>query len=83
VHVSDLASAHVAALDWLAKGNASQSINLGNGRGCSVAEVVRTEEVTGSPVEAEICPRRAGDPPVLVSEFQQGARAVGLDAELP
>ena len=44
VHVSDLASAHVAALDWLAKGNTSQSINLGNGRGCSVAEVVRTAE---------------------------------------
>jgi len=75
--VSDLASAHVAALDWLAKGNASHSINLGNGRGFSVAEVVRTaEEVTGSPAGAE---RPTGP----CQRLQQGARAVGLDAELP
>jgi UDP-glucose 4-epimerase len=40
VHVSDLASARVAAIDWRAKGRPSQSINLGNGRGFSVAEVV-------------------------------------------
>ena len=51
VHVSDLADAHVAALDWLAKGNPSQSFNLGNGRGFSVAEVVQTsEKVTGRSV---------------------------------
>jgi UDP-glucose-4-epimerase GalE len=69
VHVGDLASAHVAALEWLAKGNPSQSINLGNGRGFSVAEVVQTtEKVTGRAVRAQMCPRRAGDPPVLVSD---------------
>jgi UDP-glucose 4-epimerase len=56
VHVSDLADAHVCALDWLAKGNPSQSFNLGNGRGFSVAEVVKTtEKVTGFPVRAETC----------------------------
>jgi UDP-glucose 4-epimerase len=54
VHVSDLASAHVAALDWLAKGNPSESINLGNGRGLSVAEAVQTtEKVTGRPAHMQ------------------------------
>jgi UDP-glucose 4-epimerase len=46
--VSDLARAHVAALDWLAKGRPGGSINLGKGRGFSVAEVVQTtEKMTG------------------------------------
>jgi UDP-arabinose 4-epimerase len=72
VHVSDLASAHVAALDWLAKGNPSQSINLGNGRGFSVADVVKAaEKVTGHSVHTEMCVRRAGDPPVLVSDSRK------------
>jgi len=42
VHVSDLADAHVAALDWLAAGQASSAFNLGNGRAFSVADVVQT-----------------------------------------
>jgi UDP-glucose 4-epimerase len=51
--VSDLASAHLAALEWLANGGPGQSINLGNGRGFSVADVVRTaEKVTGRPALA-------------------------------
>jgi UDP-glucose 4-epimerase len=59
VHVSDLARPHVAALDWLAKGRPSQSINLGNGRGFSVAEAVQTtEKVTGRPVQRR-CVRAA------------------------
>jgi hypothetical protein len=60
----------------------SQSFNLGNGRGLSVAEMVQTtEKMTGRPVRMEMRPRRAGDRPVLVSD--SSARAVGLDAELP
>jgi UDP-glucose-4-epimerase GalE len=63
VHVSDLADAHVAAIEWLAAGHPSDSFNLGNGRGFSVAEVVATsEKVTGRPVKTELCPRRPGDP---------------------
>jgi UDP-glucose 4-epimerase len=73
VHVSYLASAHVAALDWLAKGRPSQSINVGNGRGFSVAEVVQTtEKVTGRSVKAEMGSHRAGAPPVS-QRLQQGA----------
>jgi UDP-arabinose 4-epimerase len=69
VHVSDLAAAHTAAVEWLATGKPSNSFNLGNGRGYSVAEVIRTvEQVTGATVKVEIRPRRAGDPPNLVSD---------------
>jgi UDP-arabinose 4-epimerase len=81
VHVSDLADAHVAAVDWLAAGKPSDSFNLGNGRGFSVSEVVKTsEKVTGLPVKTEICARRPGDPPV---RLQQGPRVVELDSEVP
>jgi UDP-arabinose 4-epimerase len=84
VHVSDLANAHVAALDWLAKGNASQFINLGNGRGFSVADVVKTaEKVTGRRVRAEMCPRRAGDPPVLVSDSRKARELLGWTPSYP
>jgi hypothetical protein len=84
VHVSDLADAHVAATDWLMAGKPSDSFNLGNGRGFSVAEVVKTsEKVTGRSVPTEMCAQRPGDPPVLVSDSKQSARAVGLDAEVP
>ena len=59
VHVSDLADAHVSAVEWLAAGRKSDSFNLGNGRGYSVAEVVRmVEQVTGLAIKAEVCPRR-------------------------
>jgi len=64
VHVSDLAGAHVAALEWIAADKSSNSFNLGNDRGFSVAEVIRTaEEVTGSAIKAQMRPRRPGDPP--------------------
>jgi dTDP-D-glucose 4,6-dehydratase len=84
VHVSDLADAHVCALDWLAKGNPSRSFNLGNGRGFSVAEVVKTtEEVTGLPVRAETCPRRSGDPPMLVSDSGRARELLGWTPKYP
>jgi UDP-glucose 4-epimerase len=84
VHVSDLADAHVCALDWLAKGNPSQSFNLGNGRGFSVAEMVKTtEKVTGLPVRAETCRRRPGDPPTLVSDSGRARELLGWTPKYP
>jgi UDP-arabinose 4-epimerase len=84
VHVSDLARAHVAATEWLAAGEPSESFNLGNGRGFSVAEVVKTvEKVTGVPVRTEICPRRPGDPPVLVSDSTKARELLGWTPEFP
>jgi UDP-arabinose 4-epimerase len=68
-HVSDLADAHVAALNWLSANKPSDSFNLGTGIGRSVAEVVRaTEKITGLSVAMRTCPRRPGDPPALVSD---------------
>jgi UDP-arabinose 4-epimerase len=84
VHVSDLADAHVAAVDWLAAGNASNSFNLGNGRGFSVAEVVTTsEKVTGRSVRTEMCARRTGDPPVLVSDSSKARELLGWTPKFP
>jgi UDP-glucose-4-epimerase GalE len=63
IHVEDLARAHVAALDYLAKGNDSITCNVGTGYGTSVMDIIATaERVTGKKVPYEIAGRRAGDP---------------------
>lgn len=67
IHVTDLAQAHLLALDYLQAGGPSTAFNLGNGAGYSVKEVVRAaQEVTGRPVPFEMAPRRPGDPASLV-----------------
>jgi UDP-arabinose 4-epimerase len=84
VHVSDLADAHVAALDWLAAGSGSSSFNLGNGRGFSVAEVVHTtEQVTGLTIKTELSPRRSGDPPVLISDSTKAQNLLKWEPRFP
>jgi UDP-glucose-4-epimerase GalE len=76
VHVTDLADAHVAALEYLTGGGATVALNLGTGAGHSVREVVAAvERVTGRAVPREAHPRRAGDPPRLVADASR-ARAV-------
>jgi len=68
IHVNDLASAHVKALEYLAAGNASLAVNLGTGAGASVREVISAaEKATGKAVPHMIVDRRAGDPPALVA----------------
>ena len=68
IHVSDLASAHVRAIDYLHGGGPTIALNLGVGHGASVREVLTTAEaVTGMPIDAVETPRRAGDPAVLVA----------------
>lgn len=68
VHVTDLAQAHILALKSLRAGSQSRIFNLGNGKGFSVKEVVQiAREVTGVNIKANIVPRRAGDPAVLVA----------------
>jgi UDP-glucose 4-epimerase len=67
IHVSDLADAHILALDAL-KDGASLTYNLGGGYGFSNLEIVKTaEEVTGKKIKYKIGPRRPGDPDVLVA----------------
>jgi UDP-glucose 4-epimerase len=69
VHVTDLANAHLLALDYLIQGGESRAFNLGTGRGYSVRDVVqaveRATEIKGLSRDAE---RRAGDPPELVAD---------------
>jgi UDP-glucose-4-epimerase GalE len=68
IHVNDLASAHLKALERLASGKESFAVNLGTGRGYSVLEVISAvEKVTGKPVPRKTVARRAGDPPALVA----------------
>jgi UDP-arabinose 4-epimerase len=84
VHVSDLADAHVAAVDWLAAGERSDVFNLGNGLGFSVAEVIRaTEQVSGRSIRADIHPRRSGDPPILISESSKAQQHLGWSPKYP
>jgi len=68
IHVNDLASAHVKAVEHLLAGKESVAMNLGTGAGASVREVISAvEKVTGKAVPHKLVPRRAGDPPALVA----------------
>jgi UDP-glucose 4-epimerase len=67
VHVTDLADAHLRALQYLQAAQASDSFNLGNGNGYSVREVIdAVRKVSGLDIAVTEAERRAGDPPVLV-----------------
>jgi UDP-glucose 4-epimerase len=69
IHVTDLAAAHLLALDALRAGASSTVYNCGYGRGLSVREVVRgIEKVIGRPLPVRESARRPGDPPVLISD---------------
>jgi UDP-glucose 4-epimerase len=68
IHVEDLASAHLAALDYLRKGGESTTLNCGYGHGYSVREVLdAVQRVNGQPLNIKEEPRRAGDPPQLIA----------------
>lgn len=82
IHVSDLAQAHLLALGQL--DGRSVAYNLGNGRGSSVREVIRTvEQLTGRAVPARDAPRRAGDPAVLVAASERIRRETGWQPARP
>lgn len=78
IHISDLSSAHLLALDHLRAGKESEFINLGNGNGYSVKQVIDTaRKVTGKDVPFENAPRRAGDPPQLVGDSRKAREVLG------
>jgi UDP-glucose 4-epimerase len=81
IHVSDLAEAHLLALYALELPEAVDHrliFNLGNGRGFSVREVIESaRRVTGHPIPAEVEPRRAGDPAVLVASSEKAMLELG------
>ena len=79
IHVSDLADAHVRAMDYLVGGNKSCCINLGNGTGFSVFEVIdAARRVTGKNIRVNISPRRQGDPPELVGSAGLAEKLLGF-----
>lgn len=83
VHVTDLARAHVRALEYLLDGGRSTALNLGTGVGHSVKEVVGTvEAVTGLPVKTRSAPRRDGDPPVLIANPARAHQVLKWTAEI-
>ncbi|SFS11438.1 UDP-glucose 4-epimerase/UDP-arabinose 4-epimerase [Granulicella pectinivorans] len=78
IHVSDLATAHTAAVAYLENGGASTAINLGTGKGTSIAELLAiVEEVSGKPVPHVYAAPRAGDPPALYSDPSKAKEVLG------
>ena len=78
IHVSDLARAHIFALDYLMEGGTSDVFNLGNGVGFSVREMIEVaRSVTGHPIPAVEEGRRAGDPAVLIASGEKAAQVLG------
>lgn len=79
IHVSDLARAHVLALQHLMAGGDSMALNLGSGRGHSVREIVAAvARVTGRTVPVREMSRRPGDPPVLTADIRLAAERLGF-----
>lgn len=78
IHIEDLADAHLRALGHLRRGGESEKINLGNGVGFSVLEVIETARaVTGRNIEARMEPRRAGDPARLIADATKAREVLG------
>ncbi len=82
IHVTDLAQAHILAVEYLMKGNESSIFNLGNGIGFTVNEVIETaRKVTGHPIPATITPRRAGDPAQLIASSDKARNVLGWNPQ--
>jgi UDP-arabinose 4-epimerase len=80
IHVTDLAEAHVAALQQLLDGGKSRAVNLGAGVPTSVREVVTAiRRVTGKEVPIVVKPRRPGDPPMLVADIRVARETLGFN----
>lgn len=82
IHVTDLATAHILALEKLKSGEPSRVINLGSSRGYSVLEVIRAaEKVTGKRVSLKFGTRRPGDVPVLLASSEIAETWLGWKRE--
>lgn len=78
IHIMDLAEAHYLALQYLDKTETSNIFNLGNGTGFSVKEVIKVcQEITNASISAEMAPRRAGDPAVLIATSEKAQCVLG------
>ena len=83
IHVTDLAQAHILAVEYLANGGASDIFTLGNGVGYSVREVIESaRSVTGHPIPAIEVPRRSGDPARLVASGEKAKKILGWEPKI-
>jgi UDP-glucose 4-epimerase len=83
VHVDDLARAHAAAIDYLAAGGPSTTLNVGTGLGTSVREVVDVlERVSGRAITVEEGTRRPGDPVAMWADASLANRTMGWSSRL-
>ena len=82
IHVTDLAKAHLLALDYLSEGGKSSAFNLGNGEGHSVLEVINAvKRITKKDFRVNILERRPGDPPRLVGSSKKAQEILGWNPE--
>jgi len=84
IHVTDLAMAHILAVEYLMGENKSDIFNLGNGVGFTVSEVIQTaEKVTGQPIKVVMDKRREGDPAVLIASSKKAGEILKWRPEYP
>lgn len=84
IHIYDLGSAHIAAMEKLFQGANSESYNLGNGSGYSVRQVITAaEKVSKKAVVALEGPRRAGDPPFLLADAKKAKEDLNWQVKYP
>jgi UDP-glucose 4-epimerase len=84
IHVADLGTAHLLALKHLRAGGQSEFINLGNGKGYSVLEVIEAARaVTGREIAVQMGPRRAGDPAHLIAKADRARAVLGWQPARP
>jgi len=82
IHVTDLAQAHILAVEYLINGGESDIFNLGNGVGFSVKEVIETaKKVTGKEIKVVEENRRAGDPAVLIASSEKAKKVLGWNPQ--
>lgn len=82
IHVTDLANAHILAVEKLKQGLESTNFNLGNGIGYSVKEVIDTvEKVTNKKINYEIASKREGDPAILIASSEKACKELGWKPE--
>ncbi|MDA8425253.1 MAG: UDP-glucose 4-epimerase GalE [Treponema sp.] len=80
VHVSDLASGHLAALEWITRNDRSLVVNLGSGQGLSVLEILEAaRRISGKPIPAKMVGRRAGDPARLYASAALARELLGWE----
>jgi UDP-glucose 4-epimerase len=82
IHVTDLANAHLQALEWITENDRSLTVNLGSETGVTVTEMIEaSRRITGEPIPTEIVARRPGDPAELVASAAEARRILGWQAE--